>query len=495
MLVAMAQAQEKLFYTVSVPNPELKKFHVIVRVQGAKQEPLKFVIPAWCPGFYFLQSYEKGIENVLARDSKGNELPVTYSVEKKREWVINKIDAVETILEYDVKCLDRGYGFFLCAMSEKYAFINGPACFMYLDGHKEKPAELTVYVPKGWKIATGMEHTDKPNVFKAINYDELIDSPIEMGDLWIGEFKVGETLFEVSIAGTVSESVRNHWMDELKKVSETAIKMMKGAPFKRYVYIIHATQPGSLMGFGGGLEHLYSTVLGVSANSRSIAGLAAHELFHAWNVKRIRPAVLGPFDYTGPVPTNNLWFAEGVTEYYANLITARAGLETHDDLLSNLSGEITRLQNNPARARVTLAESSYKVWDGGMSMGYRGLDYYNKGCVVGLLMDLKLRAVTGNKKSMDDLMRVMMERHNFPKPGYPEDGILKVYSELAGQDMKAFYTQLVESLEELPYNEVLQAAGLELVEDGRRRILKRIANPTSEQERILNGWLEGKTGS
>lgn len=490
-----AQAQEKLFYTVSVPNPELKKFHVIVRVQGAKQEQLKFVIPAWCPGFYFLQSYEKGIENVLARDSKGNELPVTYSEEKKREWVISKTDAVETILEYDVKCLDRGYGFFLCAMSEKYGFINGPACFMYLDGHKEKPAELTVYVPQGWKMATGMERTDKPNVFKAVNYDELIDSPIEMGELWMGEFKIGEALFEISIAGTVSESVQNHWMEELKKVSETAIKIMKGAPFKRYVYIIHATQPGSSMGFGGGLEHLYSTVLGVSSNSRSIAGLAAHELFHAWNVKRIRPAVLGPFDYTGPVRTNNLWFAEGVTEYYANLITTRAGLETHDDLLNALSGEITRLQNNPARARVTLAESSYKVWDGGMSIGYRGLDYYNKGCVAGLLMDLKLRAVTGNKKSLDDLMRVMMERYNLPKPGYPEDGILKVYSELAGQDMKAFYTQLVESLEELPYNEVLQAAGLELVEDGRRRTLKRIENPTPEQERILNGWLEGKTGS
>jgi predicted metalloprotease with PDZ domain len=493
MLIGGAQAQEKLLYTVSVPNPDLKKFHVIVRVQGTKQEQLKFVIPAWCPGFYFLQSYEKGIENVRAMDAKGNELPVSYSEEKKREWVISKVDPTETVLEYDVKCLDRGYGFFLCAMGEKNGFINGPACFMYLDGHKEKPTELTVHVPGGWKIATGMERTDKPNVFRAINYDELIDSPIEMGELWIGEFKVGETLFEISIAGTVEESIRNRWMDELKKVSETAVRLMKGAPFKRYLYIIHATQPGSFMGFGGGLEHLYSTVLGVTANSRSLAGLAAHELFHTWNVKRIRPAVLGPFDYTGPVYTNNLWFAEGVTEYYANLITARAGLDTHEELLSSLSGEITRLQNSPARSRVTLAESSYKVWDGGMSMGYRGLDYYNKGCVVGLLLDLKLRAVTGNKKSLDDLMLVMMERHNFPKAGYAEDGILKVYSELAKQDMKPFYTPLVESMDELPFNEVLQAAGLELVEEGRRRTLKRIENPTPEQKKILEGWLEGKT--
>lgn len=494
LIICGVQAQDKLLYTVSVPNPDLKKFHVIVRVQGSKQEQLKFVIPAWCPGFYVLQNYERAIENVIARDSKGNELPVVYSEEKKREWVIREVDSVETVFEYDVKCLDRGFGFFNCAMSEKFGFINGPACFMYLDGHKEKPVELTVYVPQGWKIATGMERTNKPNVFRAINYDEFIDSPIEMGELWIGEFKVGETLFEVSIAGTVSDSVRDHWLDELKKVSETSIHLMRGAPFKRYVYIIHASQPGSVMSFMGGLEHLYSTVLSVMATSRSIAGLAAHELFHAWNVKRIRPAVLGPFDYTQSVHTNNLWFAEGVTEYYANLITARAGLESADDLLNSLSGEITRLQNNPSRTKVTLAESSYKVWDRGMSIGYGGLDYYNKGCVVGFLMDLKLRAVTGNRKSLDDLMRVMMERHNFPKPGYEEDGILKVYSELAGQDMKSFYARLVESTDELPYDEVLSAAGLALVEDDRRRILRRIENPTPEQERIFKGWLEGKTG-
>ncbi|MCW5933734.1 MAG: M61 family metallopeptidase [Fimbriimonadia bacterium] len=481
-------AQEKIHYTITIPNPELKKFRVLIKVQGATQDRLKFVIPAWCPGFYLLLNYERDISEVRALDSKGLSLKVEK--EGDRSWVVSAPDKTETTLEYEVAARDGGFGFFRCAMSEKNAFVSGPAAFMYLDGHKEKPTELRVFVPEGWKIATGMQKTDAPNVFTAKNYDEFIDSPVELGDLWMGEFKVGEVLFEVSIAGNLSEERRGRWMEQMKKVSETSIALMGSAPFKRYVYIIHVGGGGS---FFGGLEHLYSTVLSMFPGAPSLAGLAAHELFHTWNVKHIRPFVLGPFDYTGPVRTKNLWFAEGVTEYYAKLIVARSGLHGETELLRELSGEISGLQNNPARLRVTLADSSYKVWEANNSIGYGGLNYYNKGCVVGLLLDLKIREVTKNKKSLDDVMRLMMTRYGLPKPGYAEDGILKACSEVAGTDLTEFYNRLVESIEELPYDEVLAAAGLMLEKGERRWTLKRAENPTPEQLVILEGWLKGKT--
>lgn len=488
IFLLLAYAQERLFYTVTIPNPALKRFHVIVRVQNSSAPSLQFTIPAWCPGYYVLLNYEQDIENVVATDSQGNLLKVTLI--GKRTWRVSNPDPVETVLEYDVNCRDTGYGFFRCYMDENNAFINGPACFMYLEGHKEKPVTLTVHIPPNWQIATGLQRTDKPNVFTAANYDELIDCPLELGKFQRSTFQVQDTEFEVVITGTPKAKVEK-WLNELRKVSEAAIRLMKGAPFKRYVYLIHLVPAGGMASFMGGLEHLYSTVLSVHAGSESLAGLAAHELFHAWNVKRIRPAVLGPFDYTQPVRTNHLWFAEGVTEYYAHLIVVRAGLDTPQSLLRRMENEINQLQRTPARHKVSLAQSSYKVWEANNSSGYGGVNYYTKGCVVGFLMDIQLRVMTQNRKSLDDLMHLLMERYGLPKPGYPEDGIVQAYSELAGREMSRFYQRLVESTEELPYEEVLQGAGLQLVKENGHYRLKPLPNPTPEQKQVLEGWLHG----
>jgi len=234
------------------------------------------------------------------------------------------------------------------------------------------------------------------------------------------------------------------------------------------MFLIHFTR---WHGSGAsGLEHKSSTVLNVSSdlmkNIRSIAPIAAHEFFHTWNVKRIRPRGLGPFDYTQEVYTNALWFAEGATDYYAHLLLRRAGITDDRQLWSNLANEIQALLNNEARKRISLEEASRKAWQGG-SWGYGGLSYYNKGKLVGLLFDLKIRDVTDGRKSLDDVMRLLMRRYGDAPEGFEEDGILKAINQIAGCDLSAEYRSWVQDTDDLPFHDLLRVAGLELVEKRR----------------------------
>jgi predicted metalloprotease with PDZ domain len=482
-LFTLALSQSRIEYTLTVPPVEAQRFQIAIRVPHPEGKPLRFAIPAWCPGWHLLMDYETDILNLRARGKAGQPLAVQQT--GKREWTIADPDPEETVLEYEVRLRGKAYSLFRSYLEEDEAFVNGPSCFLYLNGQKQTPITLTIRAHPDWKIATGLAPTEQPNVFTASDYDELIDCPLQLGRFWQTAFTLSGVRFEVVIAGSPTPRTRDRWVEELKAVAETTLSLTRRAPFKRYLFIIQAQN----FSFMGGLEHRNSTVLNVGANSPSIAQLAAHELFHAWNVKHFRPAVLGPFDYTREARTQNLWFAEGVTEYYAYLIVRRAGLIDEQHFLNALALEIEQLQRNPNRLKVSLAECSERVWEARNSIGYGGLNYYNKGCVVGLLLDLKLRAITGNRRSLDDLMRLLMERYGYPKPGYPEDGLLKAYSELAGQDMSAFYRRLVNSVEELPYQEVFGEVGLELVQEAGRYRLRRAANLTPAQQQLLDSWL------
>ncbi|NUL82481.1 MAG: M61 family metallopeptidase [Armatimonadetes bacterium] len=483
-LVLFADAQVRTEYTVDASQPASRRFRIEMRVYGAEGESTTLSIPAWCPGWYIIQRYEQGLSNFSANDANGEALSVTQS--GLRSWrVANKSETFT--LTYDVAARELGYGFFKCYLGPASGFINGPSAFLYVDGGLNAPSEVKLRLPQDWASVSGMAPGETPNSYRAVNYDELVDCPIEIGLFRLESFIIDGVRFEMCVTGSLTPEQRAEWRRELEFVSKTAMQIMGGAPFRRYLYIIHAIGPADFANFYGGLEHMNSTVLNFSVG-HSIAGLAAHELFHAWNVKRIRPKVLGPFDYSKEVRTENLWFAEGVTEYYARLILSRSGLETEEQFLSGLAADIAELQNNRARSRVTLADSSLKVWETGDSSGFGGLNYYNKGMIVGFLMDVKLRTLSDNKKSLDDVMKLLMQRHNPPKPGYDEDGILKAYSEIAGQDMASFYNKLIRSTDELPYDEVLKPFGLELVRSGRAYQLKRMADLNERQSLHIVDW-------
>ncbi|HZH98956.1 MAG TPA: hypothetical protein VEX38_08290, partial [Fimbriimonadaceae bacterium] len=217
--------------------------------------------------------------------------------------------------------------------------------------------------------------------------------------------------------------------------------------------------------FAGGLEHRASTVLAIANMPQlHIDDLAAHEFFHTWNVKHIRPKQLGPFDYTTKVRTGNLWFAEGVTDYYAKLHTYQSGLQNQNWLLRSLGLEIAELQASKTRSVKTLEDSSKEAWENG-GFGVGDLSYYTKGQLVGLIFDAEIRSKTKGAKSLDDVLRYLYREHKLPKPGYPEEGLLKALEHISGLELKDLYRKMVSSTEELPY-ERLSALGLRVLKPG-----------------------------
>jgi predicted metalloprotease with PDZ domain len=460
-------------YEVSVASLKERKFRVAITIPMTpdgkqKENNVSLSIPAWSPGYYQILSYQKDITGFRAVDDQGKSLKVANPDE--RTWsVMGAKGAIHAT--YDVAAKDAGFGFFGSHLDDKTGYINGASALMYAVDGKQRPATVRFHLPKGWKLVTALDPdsattADSP-VFRAGGYDELIDCPVQMGQFDVLPFDVMGTPFSAALVGA-GKVDKASMTDVLRRVSEAAVKVFGYAPFKRYVYMIHF----SMGSFGGGLEHRSSTVLNVwktiGENPSSISDLAAHEFFHAWNVKRLHPAVLGPFDYTQKVRTSALWFAEGVTDYYANILPVVAGLKTESEFREKMAGRIRQLQKNDARLRISAEEASQKAWEGG-SMGYGGLSYYLKGSLLGLLLDVKIRAATDNAKSLDDVMRLLDERYGKKGIGYEEDALLKAVNEVSGHDLTDFYNRYVRNTDEIPWNSILREAGL-VYEEGSNKV-------------------------
>ena len=451
-------AKADVSYTLT-PNPAAKTITVAVTpdMSGASET---FRIPAWCPGFYTLKNYETKIFDVAAASEDGTAL----KLEKvdARGWRVLNPEGKKVTLSYKVMGDDPGLGFFGVNVREDKAFVNGPAAFMYVDGKLTEPTSLQIKVPTArWDIATGMTRSGEK--FVASGYDELIDHPIQMGTMARKSFKIGDYEFEAVFA-----SIDNRYRPNLdnqvavmRKVAAPAVELFHGAPFKRYVFIIHL----ALGDFGGGLEHRGSTTISMANDPNlDMDTLIAHEFFHTWNVKNIRPKVLGPFDYTTKVRTGNLWFAEGVTDYYAKMNTYRGTLHDGTWLLGQLRDQVQQLQGSSSRKAVTLEDACKRTWESS-GFGYSDLDYYNKGLIAGFLLDAAVRQATQGQKSLDDVMRLMYERCRLPKPGYEEDGIRLAVNEVAGKDLSPIYNRIVRSTQEVPYDQI-NAIGLRVVAPG-----------------------------
>lgn len=457
----------KVSILVQLPDPSQNAFTVEYTLQGIDSDTLTIAIPTWTPGWYQTMPFREGIRDMQAENERGE--PLTVQSVDGDSWQIDTGGARTVRLRYRVLARDEGMGFFGVAIGERHAYINGAAAFVYEMDSPKAPHEVRFQLPVGWQVATGMDFAaqseqrpfgDARDTFVASNYDELIDHPIQMGRFEIREFRARGVPMRAVFASESGDILCNteRIAANLQRIAEAGIDLFGGAPFKRYLFLIHL----SGRGFGGGLEHLNSTVLNVpNRRDVNLNGLAAHEYFHAWNVKRIRPKVLGPFDYTRPARTRALWWCEGVTDYYATVLLVRSGLIGDRAFWQEMEREILALENNPARERVTLEEASWHVWEGN-GMGYGGLSYYNKGKVVGFLLDVAIRGLTDNRKSLDDVMRFLMERYAYPKPGFEEDGILQAINRVVAQDMGALYRRMVASTEPLPYDEILRYIGFRL---------------------------------
>ncbi len=454
VLALSAWAQEKISYTVTVSDPASAVFHVEMFVKGVRDSVLPVRISHWCPGWYTITRYQEQISHVRA-EANGRELHI--ATPEDRLWEIRSDGSPLVKISYDVKATDPGFGFFAAHLEPDHGFINAVSTCMYIKGRTLEPVSIHFDLPVGWQIATPLEEGPQPATFKAKDFEELIDSPFELGKFKRVDFEAaGVPMFATFTYRGEMHADPAKVVADLKKIAETHIALFGGAPMKRYMFNIHM-DVGS---FGGGLEHRASTTLAIGDRENlDIRGLASHEFFHLWNVKRIRPKILGPFDFGGEQRTKNLWFAEGVTSYYGDRAMYRAGMMDKAGWLGRVLGEINGLFGSSDRLRYTAEDASWKGWEGG-SMGYGNLSYYNKGFVIGAMLDIAIRARTGGQKSLDDVMRTLMKEHNPPKPGYEEDGILTTINEVTGQDFTELYDVLVRSTKEPPYQELFAAAGL-----------------------------------
>ncbi len=460
---------ERLRYDVDATRASGHTIHVTIHVPAEPTPATDLAIPAWSPGYYQILDFRRDIHDLHATDMDGHTLPM-----KQLDSLTWRVAASGPFLvDYDVQATEAGFGFFRCHADAHTAYINGAAAFLYLPKAKDRPCSLRIRAPSGWRIAVPLEPLNTPQStttgveqdFRAHDYEDLIDAPIQMGELEQLDFRVHTVPFSIVLVGQSSVS-RDALKDTVARIASAGMQLFGSVPFPRYMFLIHF----AVGSFSGGLEHRASAVLNVPASPSDSAypwaSLIAHEYFHAWNVKRIRPAGLGPFDLTTKVPTASLWFVEGVTDYYSQVLLRMAGITGAEEFLAEMARRIAAFENNPAHLRISAEEASRRAWEGG-SMGYAGLDYYIAGSVLGFMLDIEIRSATGGSHSLDDVLRLLDRKYGAANRAYPESAILEAINQVAGRDLSDLYQRTIRAPARIPWNEILGHAGLALGEPNR----------------------------
>ncbi len=490
--VASAQATRptppplEIAFTVGMSRPHTHLLEVLVKIkrsptaEAPQQESL--VMPVWTPGSYLVREFERNVQDFDAKDAAGQ--PLNWEKTRKNTWRVTTNGAREWQATYRVYANELSVR--TSELNSGHAFWNNTNVLMYLDGHLQNPSTVQVLAPDVWKVATGLPVAPGPkNTFGAPNFDVLYDSPFEVSDFRTIVFNVKGVPHRFVIDGEGNYDAARIQRDA-QKIVETAVEIMGGEiPYKDYTFILHLRSTG-----GGGLEHANSSALGYSRfgfrmgagerttssaptateagsrDYRSFLSLVAHEFFHAWNVKRIRPDSLGPFDYANENYTKLLWVAEGITDYYADLILRRANFVSDRDFLNAAGRSFLALQNTPGRLVQTVEEASYDAWIKYYRQDENSINsqvsYYDKGAILGLLLDLEIRKRSGGTKSLDDVMRYLYSEFFKKERNYTPEDFQKACEATAGGSLEEFFRKYVRGRDELDYNASLEAVGLKV---------------------------------
>jgi predicted metalloprotease with PDZ domain len=461
LLALVAQdSTPQLSFRLTVPN-DRSAYRVELQITHPPN-PSRLVIPAWAPGAYVLMNSG---ENITGFEASSADARLAVRQDSPNSWVIDTRGKPSITVRYTAGLRDSvawrrpNNRWFLRTTS---GMLDGPRTFMYLDGWKQLPARVSFTLPAGWRIATGLAPaTGDSTTYTAPNYDVFIDSPMLLGHFVSYPFTAAGTPHRAVVdLGGGRASAPTTFVNMLRRISTTAIDIFGTTPYQDYTYIF-------VGGRGGGLEHANSTTIGVTTetlarNPRGAQTVSAHEFFHAWNVKRIRPIELGPFDYEHEVRTVNLWWSEGVTDYYADVILARAGLNTPADFARRLARSIENFQNNAARMVISPERSSWTTWDSPAVNQGAYISYYLQGELLGFLLDLAIRDSTDNTRSLDDVMRFLMQHYSHDR-GFTRDQLVQAVRSATGCDFAEFWRLHVSGTYDIPWNNYLKAAGWRLV--------------------------------
>lgn len=470
--------QLELQYHLRLLRPTTHLVEVEITAAQVAAPVLNFVLPAWAPGRYAIYDFAKNVQEFEAAGAQGQ--PLGWTKLDKQTWRVETANAGGKVrVRYRVFANDLTGSF--SQFDSSHACLNGPSLFMYIADHKPDPLTLTVEAPPNWKLVSGFSESTEQRTFQVPNYDLLIDTPLEISaECSLQQFSErGKTIRVAVHSYADQDNDLSRLVDGLKKIVRSEMAMMPEPDLRDYTFIFHFA-PG--ISQGDGMEHLNSSQI-IIQGELSGTGLAealetaAHEFFHLWNVKRLRPAGLGPFDYTREQYTRSLWFAEGVTAYYAYLHLLRSGVWSRQQFLEHLAEEIRGLELEPGRLLMSAEISSFHAWfyDRSPQMQETNfanttISYYNKGAVLGMLLDLEIRARTGGQKSLDDVLLAMYRKfyaapaadYYGPGQGYKSEDILQAVNAVAGSDFTTFFARYVRGTEPLPYAPTLASAGLQL---------------------------------
>ncbi len=461
-----------LHYALTIADIHHHLVDVTLTVPAPAGEALELTMPSWSPGSYLLREYGRHVQRFAAADADG--APLAAAKISRNTWRVDLGGARQSVtVSYRLFCHDLNVR--ANHVEDTHAFLNGPSVFMRVDGRADEPLTVEIRAPfEGWRIHTGLSPVDGPRTpsgaarFQAADYDELVDCPFLLGPFDPIVFEAAGTQHRLVLVGPNNAPVERLTADMARTVEATGGFFGGDIPYSDYLTIVLHSD-----GARGGLEHRNSTVLMFPQHGyandegyEDFITLFSHEHFHVWNVKRIRPDTLGPFDYANENYTRALWIMEGFTSYYENILLLRAGLMTPKRFLDLLGKRIGALQTTPGRALHALEEASFDAWiklyRPDESTPNTTVSYYLKGEIVALALDLTLRHLTKGARSLDDLMRDLWARFKATGAGFPEADFQGYVEAIADADLDPFFTSYVRGTDEIDYDALLTPFGLRL---------------------------------
>jgi len=514
-MAALAQDHPlQIKYWLAMSQPGSHLFEVTIEVIAPRDEKLKsldFQMPKWSPGRYAVFDFAKNVQEVKAReacpaglDCTTPNLTVTRVDDQTWRAELGSFRPAGASLMFSYKVFANDLSGTFSQLDARHANLNGGNVFMYLVNHKQDPVALSINAPKVWHIVNGSTEKKDQSDFQFPNWDILTDTPTEIAPDWTDdEFRVDGKTYHVVVHSMGKEGgKRPALVRDLEKVVRAETAMWGPPEFDSYTFLFHFANDGHS---GDGMEHLTSTQIimpGALADKDMLEetlDAAAHEFFHVWNVKRLRPIELGPWDFTRPANTRGLWIAEGITNYYGHLMQRRAGLWNDAKLFSELTDQIAEVENSPGSKLMSAEESSLSapfIDDAPhaqqTNLANASVSYYPKGEVVGLALDLLIRGKTHGKASLDEVMRRMYEEFYLKSPnasyylrgrGYTAEDFEKIVSQVAGGEMSDFFKRHVRGVEPPPYEEAFAQLGLRFVRTARAPVTIGI---TADESEIVN---------
>ena len=461
--VAVKPLHPAINYTVSMSKPWTHLLEVEMRLDWANMpEKAELKMPVWTPGSYLIREYARHVEDFTANNASGNIL--AWQKTNKNTWQIDTKGAKEIVVKYNVYANELTVR--TNELNADHAFFNNAALLMFPKDQLNASSTVKVVPFGNWKVATGLPKVEgQINAFRAENFDILYDSPFEVGDFKEISFDVQGKAHRYVIEGEGEYDLQKIAADTAKIVEE-GYKIFGDLPYNDYTFIVN------LRG-GGGLEHANSTALqwnrfGFTPKARYTAflNLVAHEFFHLWNVKRIRPDVLGPFDYENENYTKLLWVAEGATAYYEGILLRRAGLISEKEFFDARVSLIQQLQERPGRLETSLEDASFDAWIKYYRQDENSVNnqisYYDKGEIVNMMLDITIRTASNGTKSLDDVMRYLYDEHSKKGRNYTPEDYQKISEMMAGKSLDDFFSKYVRGTEEIDFDGILHGIGLQL---------------------------------